>query len=91
MVKNMSSLNVFHLITFVVGLCIVILITVFACKRKLENEKYWIAIIAFVAFSMYCIIDYQQDTAKFGHPCPPISVTCGPPTQPEKYDLQKGK
>lgn len=66
----MSSLNIFHLVIFSIGLIFVIFVSVNAGRKKLENEKYWIAMIAFTAFSMYCVIDYDPINAKFCHPCP---------------------
>lgn len=69
-----KSLNSLHLTIGIIGAVLVILIVIFACCKKLANEKFWIAIIALVAFTTYCIIDYDFGTAKFKHN--PPNVPC---------------
>ena len=73
-----KDLNSFHLIVGIVGILLVIFITIFACCKKLENEKFWIAMVAFIAFSTYCVIDYDLEKAKFRHPAPSVPCYCYP-------------
>ena len=65
---SIADLNCFHLWVGIVALILVVIITIFAFLKKLENEKYWIALVAFIAFGSYCIIDYDVKKAKFRHP-----------------------
>lgn len=74
-----DHLNLLHFWVAVIGIILVIIISICAICKKLENEKFWIAIIAFIAFSMYCLIDYDIDNKKFRHPAPSVPCHYEPP------------
>lgn len=60
--------NLFHLIILIAGVLAAFFLTRWAIGKGWVNEKYCVALLLFIGFLTYEIIDYDPTHAKWCHP-----------------------